>query len=262
MTSLASHPRPAARSVARAQVRSARQAMRTEALIFLGFLIVALVLVVVTALRAWPGSQMSSEYAAEGMIPMVAIALFVPLSVWRAEDRSRRAYHWSMPVDTMSHTLLRVYGGWVWLMVGVAAYVLFLEVMSLSLVAITHTPTNYTAAWWEWILALTAPTLAYLFSSALFVGSAHPWRWLLGSVLAWLGGAMLIDVYHIRWLARGAQAVWSGYAGLSLALSGPRGAHRVYGAEDDTIRWLAATALWLLIGAVALVSAARRHPER
>jgi hypothetical protein len=116
---------PSTRAVVRAQVRASRIALRAEAIVFAALLLVIVVMAIAAALRTRQlvNSHLQIDYEPSAMIPIVLTAFFMPLAVWRAEDRARRAYHWSMPVETSWHTLLRVYGGWVWMMAAAAIYI-------------------------------------------------------------------------------------------------------------------------------------------
>jgi hypothetical protein len=258
MTSTATHPLPSTGAVARAQVRASRIALRGEAIVFGALLGAALLLTIVSAFRTlqYPNSHMWIDYDPSAMVPIVLAAFFIPLAVWRAEDRSRRAYHWSMPVETAWHSLLRVYGGWVWMMAAAAVYVLVIHIMGLAVGAITGGWPHYRALWWEYLLAFTGVTVAYVLASALVVGSAHPWRWVLGISLALLGATMSSQTLQLRWLARAVDSIFRGYAGLRTALWGFDDS-----APDGFTRWAIATALWLAVGIALLVYAAHRHPE-
>jgi hypothetical protein len=100
-------------------------------------------------------------------------------------------------------------------------------------------------------------TVAYLLSSALIVGTGHPWRWVLGIGLVLLGGLMISDGLHVHAIGRAIDSIFRGYAGLRVAL---------WGADDTGSggagRWAVATVLWLAIGALLIVYASRRHPQR
>lgn len=262
MTSTATHPLPSTSAVARAQVRASRIALRGEAIVFAALLGVAFVLTIVSALRTRELAKthvahMWIDYAPSAMIPIVIAAFFIPLAIWRAEDRPRRAYHWSMPMETSRHSLLRVYGGWVWLMAAAAVYILVIHVMGLAVGAITGDWPRYEAFWWEYLLAFTGVTVAYVLASALVVGSAHPWRWVLGISLALLGATMSAQTMQLRWLGRSVDSIFRGYAGLRSALWGFDDA-----GSDGITRWAIATVLWLAVGGVLLMYAARRHPEK
>ncbi|MFI5228224.1 MAG: hypothetical protein ACHQWU_04095 [Gemmatimonadales bacterium] len=250
---------PSTRAVVRAQIRASRIALRGEAIVFAALLFVVFVLSILAALRTRQliNAHLAIDYEPSAMIPIVLAAFFMPLAVWRAEDRARRAYHWSMPVEAWSHTLLRVYGGWVWIMAAAAIYIVVIHLMGLAAGAITGEWPRYDAFWWEYLLAFTGVTVAYLLSSALVVGSAHPWRWVLGIGLALLGGAMISSGLHLPWLGRAINSMFRGYAGLKIALWGADDA-----CADGVGQWAVATAFWLAIGALLVVYASRRHPER
>jgi hypothetical protein len=48
-----------------------------------------------------------------------------PIVVWRGEERFGASFLWTLPVDRWRHALAKVFAGWVWLMGGVALFVLW-----------------------------------------------------------------------------------------------------------------------------------------
>lgn len=251
MTTSALHDPPPLRVAAREQASAMGVSLRNDALIFLGLLLLFLVFGVTHAFRIAgdPNHQSSIEYGPAGAVPMLVIAFLLPFVAWRGEDPAHRAYHWAMPVPRAAHTLLKVGAAWLWLVLGVAAYLAFIAILSWSTAAITGYWPEARGPAWEWLVPFTAATVCYLLASALVVGSRHPWRWVFIVLGVWLFGAGYVDAMDLRELGRALAAIWSGRLGVQSVLIADVGRH-----ADDASRltwWLAATALW---GAGALVA--------
>lgn len=276
MESTSLHPTPSPRVVAIEQFRAVWLALRTEAYFFLGALLLLGVLVITNAIRAMhthPAGtfHMGFTYGAAGAVPVFAMALLIPFGVWRSEDPSRRAYHWAMPVARGPHTLVKFLSGWAWLMIGTAVYLLFIVLLATIISLITGEP-NHVASGpaWEWILAFTATTLAYLITSVAVIGSDHPWRWIGGTVI---GYGILIGVFRSFGMVEMAQAlntISNGRYGLNAALFGgvTEGARGItIGVTREamaTLRmssWLVAMPLWIIGSAIAVTFASYRHRE-
>ena len=148
-------------------------------------------------LNAWP-TQMPG-----------LIGALLPIAVWARDERFGPSFLWTLPVDRRRHALLKVLAGWVWLMAGVATFVLWLlaltsatggralppETLYLSTFqAATAGPLDpaalQTVPWAPgpliWAVPFTAATASYLLASALALGSRYPLRWVVGSVLAYV----------------------------------------------------------------------------
>lgn len=261
MTMIALHEPPRSSEAAREQLRAVGVALRWDALIFLALLLVFLVFNTIHAFRIAGDAnhQASVDYGPAGAVPMLLIAFLLPFVVWRGEDPARRAYHWAMPVPRETHTLLKVASGWLWLVFGVGAYLLFITALSWSTSAITGNWPSDRAAAWEWLVPFTAATACYLFASALVVGSRHPWRWVFIALLVWLFGAAYIDSMDLHELGRAAGRIWGGEWGLQAVLIGSPERY-----IDDAARrlaWMRATSLWGAVGVIALLWAARWRGE-
>jgi hypothetical protein len=111
-------------------------------------------------------------------------------------------------VDRRRHALTKVLAGWVWLMGGVALFVLWLlavtsatggralppetlHVTTFQLAAAGPLdPAALRTVRWApgpllWAVPFTAATATYLLASALALGSRYPMRWVIGSFLAY-----------------------------------------------------------------------------
>ncbi|NOT08625.1 MAG: hypothetical protein HOP28_10530 [Gemmatimonadales bacterium] len=260
MTSISLHRPPAWGVVAVEQLRAVATALRKEAI---GFVIVSVLFFAlgIRAAFADVGSAVPAFRIAFGSstgLPVVVLALLIPLGVWRGEDPARRAYHWAMPVPRMRHTLTKVAAGLVWAMVAVAAYLLLILALSLSVGAITGRPIPTTANLWEWAVPFTASGISYLFASAIIVGLRHPWRWILGCVPTIFVLLVFARPLGLGWLADGARALANGYYGMGAATGA-----NLLGADGraSVERWIVATLLWGSVVSIAMLVAAHRHIE-
>jgi hypothetical protein len=256
------HPAPAWTAVARAQLRAVAFSLRKESVTLLSLLLIVLLSAVRAAWASRGGStpNIVVTSVAAAATPMVVLALFLPFSVWRAEDPARRMYHWSMPVGRLGHTLAKVGAGWVWVLLSVAAYellLLFIVVSNGS--TFGRAGPRGVAAWWEWLVPITAATIAYAVGSAAVIGLRHPVRWIAGGVpglmvLYFFGPSLGMGALHSV-----LQDVWQGPFGLTTVLGttllDESGA-------PDLLRWSLATLLWGA-GSIAITIAAanRRFPE-
>jgi len=198
-------PLPRLRTVLLAQVRATALALRGPALIAAALLALMTLFAasqvlsrgVDLTLNAWPTQ-----------LPGLLGAL-LPIAVWARDERFGPGFLWTLPVDRRRHALTKVLAGWVWLMSGVALFVLWV----LAVTAATggqalppetlHVVTSQAAAagpldpaalrtvrWATgpllWAVPFTAATATYLLGSALVLGSRHPLRWVIGALLAYV----------------------------------------------------------------------------
>ena len=145
------------------------------------------------ALDAGLPSGVNFSYGPGITFALLWIALVTPLVMWRDEDPSQRAYHWSMPVSPVVHALARTFAGWCWLMIATA----LLLIGHVAIVAFTERitgvaqPYSKIASWWEWLIPFTSLTVAYLFASAAAVGARRPIVWLFGPMIIYFGAYLL-----------------------------------------------------------------------
>lgn len=257
MTSTTLQSSPPWSAVAREQLRAVGLAIRAEVLIVLALLIGFLIMGVAMAIRAAndPHVNVGFMYGAAASIPMSIVALLLPFSVWRGEEPSRRDYHWSLPVERVQHTLTKVGTGWVFLMLLVAAYVLFLLGLWANSVFIAGEESRVSAQLWEWIVPFTAATVAYLVVSAIVVGSDHPWRWVFGVAVVFLFVFAMLSAVNLDAVRDAFTGSLTGAYGFNAAVFGQVEA----GHAPSVARWLGATGVWMLIGVLGLVVAMRRR---
>lgn len=284
MTATSLHPTPSDGTIATEEFRAVGLAIRTEMIFFIAALVLFTVLVIGSAIRFMhmdhqPSAHMGFTYDAAGAIPMFLVGLLIPFGVWRSEDPSRRAYHWSMPVARGPHTIMKLVSGWGWLMIGVAVYLLFIVGIATAVGSITgEAAWNGTTPAWAWVVAFTAPTLGYLLTSIAVIGSDHPWRWIGGIVI---GYGILLSVFSSFGMADLAVALNSIYAGSlgikaalfgtvteaarSAVMSAGGGTHQRMAVEMANSlmlsTWILAMPLWLIGSAIAVTIASYRHRE-
>jgi hypothetical protein len=257
------------------QFRAVGLALKTEAILFISALVVLGGIIIANAVRLVQahaeGHQLGFTYRAEGVIPIFVVALLIPFGVWRAEDPSRRAYHWSMPVARGPHTIAKLLSGWLWVMIAVTVYLLCIIAIGHILPAITGEAARPgVTPGWEWVAAFTAATLGYLLTSIAVIGSNHPWRWIGGLVIGYSVLVAVLNAFGMPEAGRMLQTISDGAYGFKAALvgatqDGPRGVS--VGMTRESMRalrfstWLIAMPLWIIGSGIAVAIASYRHRE-
>lgn len=271
------------------QIRTTFMAARLEAAAVVALLAVA----AAAAIAARVGASEINEGQPAGMPFFVLVGLLCPFIFWKGEKLHRGAYIWTLPVDHRLHALAKLSAGWMWLMLSIAGFLgwlLAVTVLSGGTVGTQDTRLMLPAGWdeepisraaltevpwttpWQWIVPFTAGTIAYLFGGAFVLGLKHPLRWGAGLLLTFFASVALSEATGAGWIeAVLSELVMGGY-GLQWALSGGVGLSTeittterqflvVWQGYQTAERWLAATAVWMLLGALALWAALRRHRE-
>lgn len=253
------HPVPERGAVVKEQIGAVSIAIRKEQLFFVGTLAAFVLLGIYSALRGNVHGQGKLEYGPAATIPMTLVALLIPFGVWRASDRERRAYDWSMPVAQSTHTIIRMLAGWLWLMLGVAVYLVVLIGIEVVMVHIAGGWLTNSIPAWQWLVPFTAVSLAYLLTSIPIIGSEHPWRWIGGILIGYPIALLVLDMLELHGLNQALQNLFAGYYGLGTAIFGDVSGkgHEIPG--GDPSHWLVATALWGVPVIVGVWLAARRH---
>jgi hypothetical protein len=137
------------------------------------------------------------------------IGALLPIAVWARDERFGPGFLWTLPVDRRRHALTKVLAGWVWLMAGVALFVLWLLAVTSATggralppdtlhvlmpqvpIAGPLDPAALRTVRWApgpliWAVPFTAATACYLLASALALGSRSPLRWVIGSALVYV----------------------------------------------------------------------------
>jgi len=292
------HPTPRSSGVLTEQIRAVALSLRLPLRLAAVLATVATVLVI--AERITGGGRV--DFAPElSMVPGVVGMLF-PIGVWRGDDRFGPGFFWMLPVDRSRHALIKVTAGWACLMAVVACFVLWFLLLALltggnivgtqtlQLLPSADVPAGRTlapamlhAVRWSpnpllWLVPFTAATGMYTLSSALALGTRHPWRWLIGLFLGALLASALGAAAHLDWLrlgpARWFKILHEGTYGLDTLLSARAESLKtaitlstgetvnVWRGLPDLGQWAVATLLWTGLGALALVAALARHRER
>lgn len=288
---------PRLRDVVAEQIRTVGLTLRLPAVAAAALFALATLLMAAAFLRH--GGEI--DFQPEQWILPGMTGLLLPIGVWRRERPFEAGLFWTLPVDRRRHALARVAAGWVWLMVGVALFVLWLLALALfsggSILAGeviryvpslaerpgTIDPASVQALHREpepllWLVPFTAATAAYLAASALALGLRHPLRWIAGTILAfflingigvvvasdWLASA---PARLLTWLLYGRYGLdvvlVAGTDSLTTPVTLSTGEHvEVWRGLPDPGRWAVATLLWIVAGVAALWAAASRHRER
>ncbi len=245
---------PRMRDVVLEQVRITGLTLRPAALVLALVFGIVTIPIVVDIARGTAGTWFDSR---EWRV--IGIASFLcPFAVWRREKRFAPAFLWTLPVDRRSLALARVFGGWVWLMTSIAAFMIWQH----TLAAISGVAGAKTAP----LIAFAGATVFYVFGSALLLGLRHPLRWLLGTSGVFFVLAMLNEA--IGRTESGQSRMFTSVGALRWAVYGPYGIDTLLGSRPLQSALEAAstgaipTFLWLGAGLLALWAAASRHGER
>jgi hypothetical protein len=298
MTTVSLHPLPHARDVLREQVRAVGLALRLPAIAAAALIGVATLLTIAEFVTGGGRVDFAPELS---LVPGIVGAL-LPIGVWTGEQRFGASLLWMLPVDRRRHALIKVAAGWACLVAGVALFVLWMlalafftggnvlgeQLLQVLPSAIVPPPGTldasalHTVRWTPqpllWLAPFTGATGAYLLASALALGTRHPLRWIVGTIvgvvlLSGVGAAM-----HVDWLrlapSRLVERLNEGPYGLDALLSArTESLHTqvtlaggrtigVWRGLPDPGQWAAATLLWTTLGLLALWAAASRHRER
>jgi len=187
--------------------------------------------------------------------------------------------------------LVRVFAGWVWLMGGVALFVLWSLALTLlsggnilaeeTLRVRTLDPAVVETVRWTpqpllWLAPFTSATATYLLASALGLATRHPLRWIVGSVIGFSIVSGVGEAANTVWLGSVLvllESLVEGPYGLDALLTARITSLKiettlstgdrvvVWRALPDVGQWATATLLWTGTGLVTLWVAASRHRE-
>jgi hypothetical protein len=300
MTDVALHPTPRWGAVVLEQLRAVRDALRREmavggalvlgisALIFLGI-----------ARNGWEGSVSISPDSAGPVLAL--IGLLAPLAVWKGEGPSSRGYLWSLPVAREPHTLIKVFSGWVWLMIVLAAFAGFVALQSWitgggpgqdemrivfagggrpaglrpgdavdpALLAQVH----WTTPPWHWLVLFITPTITYLAGTIAVLLADHPWRVLVLPFLVFGVLGVVADTANIGLLNRFGEALMTGRYSLETILTGSNETSiglripsdeqvRVWSYLANARQWFTTVLIWGLPALAGVLLATYRFQER
>ena len=296
MTSTTFHLTPRTRDVLVAQIRAVGLPPRGPFLAATAVVALAMLLITIQSLNT---GEVIAFHPEHQMWPGI-VGLLLPIWVWRGEERFGASFLWALPVDRWRHALVRVFAGWVWLMGGVALFVLWslaLTLLSGGNILAEETlrvlrsfsfsgsgtldPAAVETVRWTpepllWLAPFTSATATYLLASALGLATRHPLRWIVGSVIGFSIVSGVGEATNTVWLG-------SVLALLESLVEGPYGLDAlltaritslkiettlstgdrvvVWRALPDVGQWATATLLWTGAGLVTLWAAASRHRE-
>jgi hypothetical protein len=121
MTSTTFHSAPPTRDVLLAQIRAVGLAPRGPALAATAVVGLATLIITINSLNT---GEVMAFHPEHHTLPGI-VGLLLPIWVWRGEERFGASFLWTLPVDRRRHALAKVFAGWVWLMGGVALFVLW-----------------------------------------------------------------------------------------------------------------------------------------
>jgi hypothetical protein len=169
MNDMTLHATPRFRDVLLEQVRVVALAFRREALALVLFMGVGTTVVGIAAAQGTAASWFDSNE----WVPVVYVAFLFSFAAWWRERPFESAFLWTFPVDRRRFAFAKVFAGWLWLMMALAAFTLWEKVLAIA-VGVRHPQTMP-------FIAFSGATAAYLVGSALFLGLRHPLRWFLGA---------------------------------------------------------------------------------
>lgn len=285
MTEQTLQPTPSWNTVASEEFGALGVGLRREMQLFALALLLFAALVLLSWLRQIGKIEYNHfDFSQQLFAPVILLGFFTPLSVWKDDAPAQRGYFWSMPVDRTRHAWLKMALGGAWMIGFLAVYLLWM--LGLMLVTggrIRGMPTTpiqlgSEIQWqttplpgWFILVAVTGFAIAYLFGSAVVVGSNHPWRWFVGVPIGWallsalFGAAGLHDAQRVVGaIFRGRYGVGTAFSGTAAragwaVMDGKRVPWRVE--APDLQAWLIATALWLALALAVFALVARRHQE-
>ncbi|MGD2120951.1 MAG: hypothetical protein PVJ76_04365 [Gemmatimonadota bacterium] len=231
---------------------------------------------------------------------MAVFGVAIPLFLWRgAESPFQAGFPWTLPVERAQHAMARVGAGWIWLIIGVAVFILWQAANTLLsggalagsetwlLAAPAGTvedrmdPAFMTSVVWSqpgWMLAVPfiGATGVYLLTSALFLTTRYPGRWIIGTILGTLILSLITHRAGLQGLDDVAGSVLDsllgGRYGLSTFVGGgtfeasatrlPSGQEALVWMSLPTFqRWAIAVVLWMPAAFAALGFAVFKHRD-
>jgi hypothetical protein len=290
------HPIPNFRGVLVEQIRIVGPTLRLPGVIFGGLFALGTILILVNR----PPDPVSFGLNYFNLSVMALFGAAIPLFLWRgAESPFKAGFSWTLPVERARHAMARVGAGWFWLMMAVAVFILWQAVNTLlSGGALTGSeswllaapagtvedrmdPASMTAVVWSqpgWMLVVpfVGATGVYLLTSALFLATRYPGRWVVGTILGtlvlslvthWAGLQGLDDV-----AGSALDSLLGGRYGLSTFVGGgtfeasatrlPSGQQALVWMSLPTFnRWAIAVVLWTAAAVAALGLAVFRHRD-
>lgn len=231
---------PRQRTVLMEQVRVVGEGLRAEAIVAAIVLGIATTIIAVAIAQGNAGSWFDSDE----WIQIGVIAFVYPFAVWRRDPPFASSLFWTFPVDRRRLAAAKVFAGWVWLMVAVAAF----YVWELALAAFSGVADPRTMS----LAVFTGTSAMYLFGSAIVLGLRHPLRWVFGA----------FAVFILQGMFNEAGGASDGESSAAFAVPAfVRRSVNAWGALPELAQSLIAAVVLLGAGAIALVAALSRHAE-
>jgi hypothetical protein len=300
MTDIALHPKPRTGVVVREQFRAVGAGLGREMAAGAALVLGLTVLIFLGIARnGWEGAVSMSPDNAGPVLGL--IGLLAPVAAWKGEGPSSRGYFWSLPVAREPHTLVKVFCGWAWLMIVLAAFVGWVALQSwvtgggpgvdeMRLVfadgAIPASArqggpldpallreVRWVTPGWQWVVPFAAPTITYLFGTIAVLVADHPWRLLAVPFLAVGVLSVIADTADVQWLSGIGEKLMAGRYSLETLLTGSNeaAARFLTTAGDQALvwrnlaeagQWFATAAIWGLPALAGVLLAAYRYQER
>ncbi len=269
MTTLPVHAAPSLRDVVFEQIRSVGLRVRAVGALLVG----ALLMYAAFAISVARNQHLAAlEHASRGhtnfgFVPEVSVlitylALLLPALMWHDETPTKRTYHLAMPVARSTHALTKTLAGWVWVMIGTAAFIATVVTVDLITRHIGGVPLRLSerVEWWGWLVPFTSVTIAYLLGSAAAVGAQTPLVWIVGPPVIWAATGIAAASVGFSGTAQSMLKLFSGEFGASAAIGGrvvqPEDWGRVLGMPNG---WFGATVIWGAAATIVLVVISRRR---
>jgi hypothetical protein len=197
--------------------------------------------------------------------PILLATLAWPLLVWQGQGPSQRNYHRALPIDQVTHDLLKVGAGAVWLFSGIALTAALLA----SIAAVLPTPFP-TITLPMLLNAFTGALIIYLLASVIPILTDRPLEWLLGICGVLAAAGILRGVYDENFISDLIGLFIRGEYGLGMALMGgyssglmgDRVGMYYPWANVTAFNWSIATVLWLSFAIWLVCWASRRANSR
>ncbi|MEO6327004.1 MAG: hypothetical protein ABIQ65_20460 [Thermoanaerobaculia bacterium] len=196
-------------------------ALRTPALVGVALLAVASLVALPTIARGGPLRINGWPTWMPG-----TMGALLPIVVWGRDERFGPGFLWTLPVNRHRQALIKVAAGWMWLMVGVVAFLSWLLIMTgitgehvlpealhiigspAAAIEKVDSAALQTVPWnpgpLMWVVPFAGATTCYLLGSALMLGTKHPLRWVLGvgllGVLTAMVGEPVGTQFGMTWL--------------------------------------------------------------
>ena len=290
------HPTPTLRAVLVEQFRIVGFALRPLGIIFGALFALGTILILVNR----PADPVSFDLNYFNLSVMASIGFAIPLFLWRGlESPFRAGFPWTFPVERAQHALARVGAGWAWLMIAVAVFILWQVVNTLlsggalagaetwllaapagtvedRMDPATMTSVVWSQPGWMFVVPFVGTTGVYLLTSALFLTTRYPGRWIVGTVL----GTLVLSLFTHRAGLQGLDdlagsaldSLLGGWYGLSTFVGGgtfeasatfmPSGEEVFVWLSLPTFsRWAIAVGIWMPAALVAVGLAVFRHRD-